>query len=322
MVALNDVHLYNEKLPFFAYQLQEEREKDSDLLFFGTGDIFCGSDQWKYNEPSKVMVRIFNELGCNAVCLGNHEFDRGFSHMMDYFRDARFSILCTNFNQPENTTPSILKYKILEKKGVKIGIIGFIETLGNGDTIRGHAKGFENTEVVDALKILDNYRGLRQQCDILIVLSHLGFEHDKQLAQAFPEADAILGAHSHTVLHEGYMENGVLISQAGYALSHYARLEFVVESGKVVSKSAVAIPCQTEHVIPDIARIVESGRKAKLRELCTWTNRQVFRVIGVPLNHPLVYVTFGLVCLSCICVIVLYRRTLSSRLRNWGSSDK
>ena len=69
-------------------------------------------------------------------------------------------------------------------------------------------------------------------------MSHLGFYADERLATAFPQLDVILGAHTHHVLDDGVVKNGVLIAQAGKFGKYVGEVTLTVDSGRVIAKRA------------------------------------------------------------------------------------
>ena len=88
---------------------------------------------------------------------------------------------------------------------------------------------------------IEHYRHVRQECDVLILLTHVGVDYDKVLAELFPEADAIIGGHTHTTIADECLVNGVLITQAANKLKYISRLTFSVEDGCVKHKTAALI---------------------------------------------------------------------------------
>jgi 2',3'-cyclic-nucleotide 2'-phosphodiesterase (5'-nucleotidase family) len=83
---------------------------------------------------------------------------------------------------------------------------------------------------------------LRSEVDVLIVLSHLGYSKDVELAQAVPELDVIVGGHSHTELDTAQEVNGVIIVQAHEYANNLGFLHLQVEDGQIVSYEGFLIP--------------------------------------------------------------------------------
>lgn len=273
VVGVNDLHSQVERVPAFAACLQEERNANPELLLVGTGDIFTDGESLSFVDRLQTVSELMNLLQMDALTLGNHEFDHGNEKLIELLDNGEFQVVCANCRI--EGADKIKPYTILEREGLRIGIIGLVTT-NESDFSNAELK---NVEFAPAFEVIESFRELRSQCNILIVLSHLGYAGDLQLARLFPEADAIVGAHSHTVLPEGRLENGVLIVQAGYGLSHYSKLVFSVEAGKVIRKQGQAVPVAGEVEEPRFSQYVESARAHPIRILM---RRAKLRMMGAP----------------------------------------
>ena len=77
---------------------------------------------------------------------------------------------------------------------------------------------------------------LREECDAVFLLSHCGYEEDRETAEKFPELDAIFGGHSHTRVAEKQVVNGVMITQAENKVKYVTLSTFTFKKGKLVDK--------------------------------------------------------------------------------------
>ena len=77
---------------------------------------------------------------------------------------------------------------------------------------------------------------LREECDLVFLLSHCGYEEDRETAAQFPELDAIFGGHSHTRVAETQLVNDVLVTQAEAKVKFVTLSTFTLKKGKVVDK--------------------------------------------------------------------------------------
>ena len=82
---------------------------------------------------------------------------------------------------------------------------------------------------------------LRATCDVVLLLSHLGYTDDVKFSAELPWVDIIVGGHSHTQLNGGEIHNGILITQNMKSLLNATHSTLVLEDGKVVEKKAEAI---------------------------------------------------------------------------------
>ena len=77
--------------------VKEEREKNPNLLLIDSGDFSQGSPYYTLFR-GEVEVGLMNEMGYDAVAIGNHEFDFGLDNMARLFRMAQFPVLCANYD--------------------------------------------------------------------------------------------------------------------------------------------------------------------------------------------------------------------------------
>ncbi|MBR3945087.1 MAG: bifunctional metallophosphatase/5'-nucleotidase [Akkermansia sp.] len=242
ILGINDMHAHIDGMPQLATCVKQERQNDPGLLLMAAGDNRTGNPYVdNVNRPGVPMVTLMNHIGFDLSTFGNHEFDAGAAALRDYINAAEFDFVCANVFTTDTQGINVKPYKIFERNGVRIGVLGLVQVGENGlpDAHPDKCKGIQFASPFDTAAC---YKHLRAYCDVLIVLTHLGFEDDVKLAQMFPEADAIIGGHSHTRVEKEHSINGVLITQAENKLKYVTRLTFDVEEGKVVKKNAELIP--------------------------------------------------------------------------------
>ena len=147
----------------------------------------------------EVEVKLMNEMGYEAMTIGNHEFDFGMDNMARLFKMAKFPVVCANYNLDATPLKDIVKpYVILEKYGLKIGVFGLgakPEGLIQANKCEGVI--YENPiEVSNEIAALLKKKG----CDVIVCLSHLGIQMDERLVAKTRNMDVILGGHSHTFM--------------------------------------------------------------------------------------------------------------------------
>ena len=103
-----------------------------------------------------------------------------------------------------------------------------------------------------------------ERCDMIILLTHIGVDNDKVLAQKFHgDVDVIIGGHSHTPLFKPVIENGVVIAQAGSYSRWLGKLDLVVdtENDTVISHNGVLIETVLDSALYDRAAVgIDSGK--------------------------------------------------------------
>jgi 2',3'-cyclic-nucleotide 2'-phosphodiesterase (5'-nucleotidase family) len=137
---------------------------------------------------------------------------------------------------PVGNTP----YVVLERGGLRIGVIGAISEELYGLVNQGNLTGLR---VLSIEKTLRKYaRELDGRTDLLIALTHQGAVEDSLLALKLPEVDIIVGGHSHTRLSRPRRVNGVLIVQAGSNTEYLGYLRVAVKDDRVVNYEGRLIP--------------------------------------------------------------------------------
>ena len=94
---------------------------------------------------------------------------------------------------------------------------------------------------MDPLETIQKYQFLREKCDVVLLLSHLGYTTDVEFSAKLPWVDIIVGGHSHTQIMGGELHNGILITQNSKSLPFATHSTLVLAGGKVVEKKAELI---------------------------------------------------------------------------------
>ena len=257
ILGINDMHANIDSAPQLTTCVQQERAKAPQLLLFSAGDNRTGSPYVDCGDhPGASMIELMNHIGFDLSTLGNHEFDGGPAALAHCINTADFEFVSANVFPTDKHGIQLKPYKIFERNGVRIGVVGLLQVDANGRP-DAHPDMCKGIGFLNPLEVAPNFRYLRSQCDILILLTHLGFETDIELARIFPEADAIIGGHSHTRVENGHLENGVLITQTQNKLKYLTRLTFDVENGKVLSKKAELLPLKNYEADAATAAMVE-----------------------------------------------------------------
>ncbi|MDR2449388.1 MAG: bifunctional metallophosphatase/5'-nucleotidase [Prevotellaceae bacterium] len=243
IVSTNDVHARIDNMPKLAAYIQGQRDSFPRVLLLSAGDLFSGSpvvDQ--HAERGFPMIDLMNRMGYVVNTVGNHEFDYGQKALKDRIAQARFPFLCANADFSGTILNGAVQPCIITTvDGLKVAILGLLqlEAHGRPSTLPENVEGVEFS---DGLAVAASYAALRDSGHVFVVLSHLGAADDVRLALQFPQADVIVGGHSHTTLPAGIDTNNVLITQTGAYLSHIGKTTLVLHNGKVASKKSVLVP--------------------------------------------------------------------------------
>lgn len=178
--------------------LQQFRKENSDVLLFDCGDISQGTPYYNMFK-GEVEVTLMNEMGYDAMTIGNHEFDFGLDNMARLFKLAKFPVVCANYDLDATILKDIVKpYVILDRFGLKIGVFG----LGAKPEGLIQANKCKGVIYKDPIAVSNDIAAqLKEEgCDVIVCLSHLGIQMDEKLVANTRNIDVILGGHSHTFM--------------------------------------------------------------------------------------------------------------------------
>jgi 5'-nucleotidase / UDP-sugar diphosphatase len=227
----------------------------SNLLPYGNG-MYGGIARaasliamWKMTEPNPLLVHagdfmvgtlmfnayfgvpelmILNELGFDALALGNHEFDGGPETLAGIIAggelDPTFHILGTNALNLEavpELEALVKPYVIKEYGDLKVGLFSLLTPATN--VISNPSPVFIDTNLV--VIAMQTIAGLRNEgADIVILVSHMGLPLDMMLAEYLSGLDVIIGGHSHHAIGEVTYVNNIPIVQAGEFYRYVGKL--------------------------------------------------------------------------------------------------
>ena len=252
ILAANDMHAQIEVFPQLAALADSLRTIDPSLLIFSAGDNRTGNPiNDKYILPAYPMVALMNQVGFNASTLGNHEFD--VHSLKRLIGLSNFRYICANAFPSDSSGIKLVPTQVFDVEGLKVGVIGCIQ-LSPAGIPSTHPDNLDGITFKPAEEIIPQYESLSKECDVTILLSHLGYPDDIKMAEKFPWLDLIIGGHTHTQLTGNEVKNGVLITQNRNKLHRVTYITLTVEDGKVVDKKAEYIDVRK---YPKTVKVVE-----------------------------------------------------------------
>lgn len=178
--------------------VEQVRAETPNTVLLDAGDQFQGTlfyNQYRGGEAQEMMTL----LGYQAMTIGNHEFDNGPGPLGSFGRGVKFPLVSANIDasaEPE-LAGLINPYTILEVGGQQIGVIG--ATTAEADILSSPGPNVKFNEVAPAVgAAVDELTAAG--VNKIIVLTHIGYLADLELAKAVPGLDVIVGGHSHTLL--------------------------------------------------------------------------------------------------------------------------
>ena len=169
----------------------------NESVFLMAGDLVQGTLYYNFFNGA-AELDTFNYIKIDAMCLGNHEFDKGAAPLYEQFSAAGFPVLAANINfktSAAGLSTLIKPYVIINKNGLKIAVIG-------ADTIDLNSENpvlLKDLEFKDPAAAVKQYAvELRSKVDLIVALTHIGYDDDLKLAAEDDNIDIIIGGHSHT----------------------------------------------------------------------------------------------------------------------------
>ncbi|MCC4834742.1 bifunctional metallophosphatase/5'-nucleotidase [Shewanella sp. 10N.7] len=220
-----------------CYQIETARKKAHDdqqaFLFLHGGDSFQGTLYFREFKGA-ANAHLLNMLNPDAMVLGNHEIDAGNSPVLAFLNRIEFPLLAGNMDLSQEVTdkegrlkdhPMLLDYdpqlkcaKVLLKPfyDKKIAIVGI--TLDQMPLI---ARPDPDTHFINAIDTTVNtVTMLKQQgIDHIVILSHLGLDQDRELAEKVDGISVIVGGHSHT-LQGNFSDLGLSHTEYAEVINH------------------------------------------------------------------------------------------------------
>lgn len=244
--------------------LNKVRKEEKNVIYTISGDMFRGSViDSEYKGIS--TIEIMNMLAPDIVTLGNHEVDYGISHLLFLEKCARFPIVNANLYITTNKVRLFKSHFIRYIDGMKIMFIGILteEVLAQarqerlvGSFVDVHEAAVEIGKICNAYKTED--------IDFTVLLTHIGFEEDKKLASILDPnwgIDIIIGGHSHTLLKEPAVVNGIPIVQAATGTDQVGRFDITIDTDHncIDSYTWNLIPIDDSHCPrdPDLEEVIE-----------------------------------------------------------------
>ncbi len=259
----NDVHGHIETSAVLSNFLKLQKKP---YILLDAGDIFQGTPEGDLTN-GEVVVKIMNELGYDAMSVGNHEFDKGQKQLKKLIEMSNFSVLGANVI--DKRTRQIVKwlepYYIKEIFGIKIGVLGLTTAAMPYITMPEVRRGLEFQSETDvAKKYLPE---LKQKADVIVALTHIGLSKDSEddvfLAENTDGIDIIIGGHTHSFLEKPIMVKNTMIVQAGCYGKCVGRIDLKIRKGKIVEKKYELISLNAKKFGEDeeLKKIIENLTK-------------------------------------------------------------
>ena len=220
-------------------RVNKSREGEPVLLLDAGDFLGGGAFAWLALNGSAPELTIMQEMGYDAVTIGNHEYDYGPDVLAQYLLKAGYPeahqetlVLASNTEAPSDhqlATQSLYrKTGMFElENGLRLGVFGIVgkdAILAMGDS--GDVQFLDQHQTARQMV----YELEEQGADVIVAISHSGADQDRELAKKVPGIDIIVGGHCHTALHEPVLQGTTIIVQAGSLGMYLGQLELAYNS--------------------------------------------------------------------------------------------
>jgi 5'-nucleotidase len=245
-------------LSLLSGYINQVRQEEKNVIYTISGDMVQGSvidSEFK----GVSTIEIMNYLAPDVTTLGNHELDYGLPHLLFLEKMANFPIVNANLYIKKYNKRLMQSHLIKQIDGYSIMFIGLITTAVMQslklDSQIGTFVSLEDA-ASEVGRICDAYK--RDDIDLTILLTHIGFDSDKELAAILmPEwgVDMILGGHSHSLLDQPVTVNDILIAQANVGTNQIGRFDILVDddTNRIIEWKWQLVPIVAGSIQPDVS---------------------------------------------------------------------
>jgi len=268
-------------MAYVSGYIQSVRKDRSDVLVLDAGDVMEKGDLVAYLDKSDLTYRTMAAAGYDVVVPGNHDDAYGLEHLQQLSSlMSKTKFVAANITDAD-TKPIYPASTIVTVNGVRIGIIGIARP---NDALR-------EKEVDLARRVRKEANALKDQTDLLVVLTHNGSRACRTFSAMAPDVDIFVSGHSHEIIKTPIVvdRTGALIVQAGDYANYVGRLELTIDlDKKEITKHSGSLVKMDHAVIPEnisvtaLVNAVESKLCPEARSVISRCNEKVnFRDVGL-----------------------------------------
>jgi len=291
LLYTNDFHSAFEPMPAFwlpgaprlggaaqlATLVEQERAAAGTSFLLDSGDMFTGT--LSRLTEGEALLELMRVMQYDAMGVGNHEFDYGWQPFDRGMARVPFPICCCNIRYRGTGIRFTRPHVILERDGVRVGVIGVMGLRAATRTIMpSKVAELEFTDPVAEARA--SVQALRDHVDVLVVLGHQGLpgpmqsdaendpsvqrslEEDLAFCGAVPGIDVYIAAHSHHGLETPLVhpDTRTIITQTyGYG-TRLGRIRLTLDDGKIVKHDVQLLPVWSDQLTPHPAVVARVDR--------------------------------------------------------------
>ncbi|MCU9847945.1 thiosulfohydrolase SoxB [Defluviimonas sp. WL0024] len=250
-----------------------------DALLLDGGDTWQGS-LTAQRTLGQDMVNVMNALKPDAMT-SHWEFTLGIDRVTEIVEGLAFPFLGANIFDAEWNEPAYEPYKMFEVGGAQVAVIGqafpYLPIANPKWMFPGLSFGVREERMAEVVAEVRD-----AGADLVVVLSHNGFDVDRKMAGNVEGIDVILTGHTHDALPEPVMVGKTLLIASGSNGKFISRVDLDVQNGQMMGFKHKLIPIFSDVITPDaeVAALIDAERepfKAELEEVIGTTDSLLYR---------------------------------------------
>ena len=257
--------------------VQSVRETRRESLLLDSGDLFFdryrkeirAEDVTAQSEKAHLILKCYNLLGYDAMGIGDDDLSLGKDFLVDLSKNAGFPFISSNLMDKETGEALFKTHVIKETGGLRIGIFSLLSPYFFSGESDPRTRGIVFREPLEEAKSI--LGKIRPETDLVVLLSHLGYTADIELAETVPGIDVILGDHSGLSLPYPIRIKDTIIVRVGSKGLHVGELHLQLapnrspSHGSTLKNSIPLSPSTKEH-----HEIAEMVRAYKMKHSSEW----------------------------------------------------
>ena len=262
-----------------ATVLNSIRSERPDALLLDGGDTWQGS-YTTHHTQGQDMVNVMNALKPDAMT-SHWEFTLGIDRVTEIVDTLDFPFLGANIFDKEWDEPAYEPYKMFERGGVKIAVIGqafpYMPIANPGWMFPDLSFGVREERMIEVVADVREWGA-----ELVVLLSHYGFDVDRKLASRVNGIDVILTGHTHDALPEPVLVGSTMLIASGSNGKFVTRLDLDVRDGEVKGFAHKLIPIFSDVIAPDpaVRALIDEQRAPftdQLSEVLGTTDQELYR---------------------------------------------
>ncbi len=254
-------------------------QRPTNTLFLDGGDTWQGS-YTSLATRGADMVEAMNAIGVDAMT-AHWEFTYGTDRVLELIDELKFPFLAGNVRDTEWEEPVFDANAYFERGGVKVAVIGqafpYTPVANPRYQIPTWSFGIRERDVQESVE-----KARAEGAQLVVLLSHNGFDVDRKLAGRVDGIDVILTGHTHDAMPAALEENGTLLIASGSHGKFLSRLDIEVKNGRVADYRYRLIPVFADAIEPDpetaaLVKRIRAPHEAELRRVLGRTESLLYR---------------------------------------------